>query len=317
MKTWKFKNGDQIPMIGLGTWKSESQQVYNAVREAIKIGYRHIDCAHIYMNEGEIGDALSDAIKAGEVKREELWITSKLWNNAHVTEDVMPALQETLSNLKLDYLDLYLIHWPVAHKKEVVFPQAGSDFVRLEEVPIANTWAGMEAVRDAGLTRHIGVSNFSVTKLIDLQKHCKTGPEVNQIELQPLLQQKEMLAFCAENQILLTAYSPLGSRDRNAQMKGENEPDLFENEIISSIASKHSCSPAQTIISWSVERGTAVIPKSVNPERLKQNLAAADIQLDDEDRKLMESLDKHYRYITGGFWAMPDSPYTIENLWDE
>ena len=317
MKSWKFTNNDKMPLIGLGTWKSKTNEVYEAVRSAIKIGYRHIDCAHIYMNEGEIGTAIRDAIDEGDVKRNELWITSKLWNNCHGKGDVKPALEHTLSNLGLEYLDLYLIHWPVAHKSDVVFAQDGSGFLSLDEMPIIETWNAMEACVNDGLTRHIGVSNFSITKLKDLLSKCQIKPEVNQIELHPLLQQTEMLKFCRDHEILLTAYSPLGSRDRIPEMKAANEPDLFENPVIKSIAAKHSCTPAQAIIAWSVNRTTSVIPKSTNPDRLKQNFVAADIKLDDADMKKINALDKHFRFVNGKFFEMEGSPYTVRALWDE
>jgi len=146
-----------MPALGLGTWKSDPGEVYKAVREAIKMGYRHIDCAMIYQNEAEIGQAFSDAFKDGDVKREELWITSKLWNNAHIKDDVQPALENTLKDLQLDYLDLYLIHWPVALKPGVGFPSSEDDFLSLKEVPTAVTWSGMEECKKVGLAKHIGV----------------------------------------------------------------------------------------------------------------------------------------------------------------
>lgn len=317
MKTWKFSNGDEMPLLGLGTWKSAPNEAYTAVRKAIQLGYRHIDCAFIYMNEEEIGRALNDAMSEGDVTREELWITSKLWNNMHHKDDVVPALQYTLNSFGLDYLDLYLVHWPVAVRKDVVFARSGSEMLSLEEAPIEQTWEGMEACKNNGLSRHIGVSNFSVAKLSQLVKDAQIKPEVNQVELHPLLQQTDLMKYCMAENILLTAYSPLGSRDRSAEMKGNNEPDLFENPTIKSLAEQHQCSPAQIILAWSVTRGTSVIPKSVNPARMQQNLDAMNIELTDADMYRIAGLDKHYRFIDGSFWEIEGSPYTMSNLWDE
>ncbi|WP_133492299.1 aldo/keto reductase [Alcanivorax sp. 24] len=317
MQTLAFENGDTLPIIGLGTWKSQPGEVHQAVREAIRAGYRHIDCAHIYGNEKEVGQALNEALIAGEVRREELWITSKLWNSAHAPEEVAPALRQTLFDLGLDYLDLYLIHWPVAHKPGVVFPNSAEDLLSLEERPIAATWAALEALVDDGLTRHIGVSNFSIRKLQALLETARIKPAMNQIELHPYLQQNSMLAFCHANGVHLTAYSPLGSFDRPEAFKAADEPVLLEDPVIMEIAERHQASPAQVLIRWATQRGTSVIPKSVNPERLRQNLAAADLELDDRDMDRIAALDKHRRYVSGANWAQPGSPYTLENLWDE
>ena len=317
MKSLNFKNNDQMPILGLGTWKSEKGEVYKAVQEAINIGYRHFDCAFIYMNEKEIGNALKDAVSSGDVKREELWITSKLWNNEHKKEDVMPALQRRLDDLGLDYLDLYLMHWPVANQADVVFASDASGFLSLEEAPLSETWAGLEACVAKGMTKHIGVSNYSVKKLKALSSGAKIKPEVNQIELHPLLQQKEMLNYCKTEGINLIAYSPLGSRDRTPEMKAANEPDMFENPMVNKLAIKYDCTPAQFLIAWAINRGTAVIPKSTNPERLKLNFEAAKIEINLEDMIQMESLDKHYRYVKGNFFELPGSPYTVKSLWDE
>lgn len=317
MNAFKFKNNDEMPALGLGTWKSDPGEVYNAVREAIKIGYRHIDCAAIYGNEAEIGQAFSDAFKKGDVSREELWVTSKLWNNAHLKDDVRPGLEKTLKDLQLDYLDLYLMHWPVALKPGIGFPKSGADFLSLEEIPISVTWAALEDCSKAGLSKHIGVSNFSVKKLKALLKACEIRPEVNQIEMQPFFQQNSMLEFCNNENIVLTAYSPLGSTDRPAVFKAPDEPSLLENPTILKIAESNGISSAQVLICWAIQRGTAVIPKSVNPGRMKQNLDAASINLSDEDMQKIAALEMSARLLVGSFWAMPGSGYTMETLWDE
>ena len=317
MKKFQFDNGDVMPALGLGTWKSESGEVYDAIRKAIEIGYRHFDCAFIYQNEKEIGQALSDAVKAGDVKRKELWITSKLWNNAHLAKDVRPALLNTLQDLKLDYLDLYLIHWPVALKPRVIMPSTGSDFLSPEEAPLSETWMAMEKCRKEGFTKHIGVSNFTIKKIEALKRETLIKPEVNQVEGHPLLQQNDLLNYCHDHDIMLTAYSPLGSPDRKPLFKGENEPSLLENPVIVNIAESHGYTPGQVLVAWAIQRGTSVIPKSVNPGRMRQNMEAASITLPESDMDKIAALDKHYRYVTGEFWAIPGSPYSVEWLWDE
>ena len=317
MKTLQFVNNDAMPILGLGTWKSSPGDVYKAVKESLRLGYRHIDCAAIYGNEAEVGQALAESFEEGIVSRDQVWITSKLWNNAHAPEDVQPALETTLADLRLEYLDLYLIHWPIAFNKGVLYHQSASDFIALEDLPVETTWRKMEELVDSGLCRHIGVSNFSVPKLRALLDVAQTKPEMNQIELHPYLQQPEMVSFCQENNIHLTAYAPLGSQDRPARLKADDEPVLLEEPTIVKIGEGKSITPAQVLISWAIHRGTSVIPKSVNPDRLKQNLEAGEISLSEQEMKEIEALDRHRRYVNGEFWAVPGGPYTVANIWDE
>jgi alcohol dehydrogenase (NADP+) len=317
MKYLQFSNNDKMPMLGLGTWKSAKGEIYQTVRKAIEIGYRHFDCAFIYGNENEIGQAISDAINNKEVTRNELWITSKLWNNRHQKADIPSAIEITLDSLKLEYLDLYLIHWPVTLKYEVNYPQNGSEMVDLKHIPLTETWEGMIALKDKQWAKHIGVSNFSIKKINQLIADTGVCPEALQLELHPFLQQNKIIDFAKFNNIVITGYCPLGSADRPANRITEGEPKLFENKIIIDIAHDKGATPAQIMLAWAVNRGTSVIPKSVNPQRLKENLEAADIELSPSDMQKINDLDQHYRYIKGDFWCLEGSGYTLENLWDE
>lgn len=304
-----------MPVIGLGTWKSEKGEVGKAVKTAIENGYRHIDCAAIYGNEAEIGQALAEIFEEGKVKREDLWITSKLWNNSHLKQDVIPALEKTLKDLQLTYLDLYLIHWPVAFKPGISSPEKDEDYLSLEEAPIEETWKMMLEAKSLKMIRNAGVSNFSIPKLEDLIGQTNEIPEMNQIELHPYLQQNDMLEFCSKHKIHLTAYSPLGSSDRNAAMKAANEPSLLENKVINQIAKKHGASPAQVIIKWNIMRGTAVIPKSVNKSRIIENIQSEAVNLDEDDLNKIAGLDRSFRYVTGEFFVTKGNSY--ENIYDE
>ena len=316
MEKLSFDNGDKIDILGLGTWKSESEEIKTAIHAALDAGYRHIDCAYVYGNEAAIGDALQSYFANNSLNREDIWLTSKLWNTAHLPKHVKPALQETLDALQTDYLDLYLMHWPVAFQPDLKgFPGGTDDFLSLEEAPLIDTWEAILQLKHDGLIKHAGVSNFSEKKLQHLIDKASERPEMNQIELHPYLQQDDMLDFAKANDILLTAYSPLGSRDRIPQMKAPDEPSLLENEVIKSIADKHEASPAQVLIKWAIDRKTVVIPKSTNPERIRQNIDSLKVELDETDHQKIRELDKHFRYVHGKFFETEDGKY--ENIFDE
>lgn len=317
MLSFSLPGGDGLPALGLGTWKAAPGAVYGAVKEALAIGYRHIDCAPAYQNEPEVGKAIAEAIATGMVSRQDLWLTSKLWNNAHAPHQVQPALEQTLTDLRIDSLDLYLIHWPVAFKPGVFFPRNGEEYIALKDLPIIETWKALENCVDKGLVRHIGVCNFSVAKLDALCRLAAIRPAMNQIELHPYLQQWPTLDFCRENGILVTAYSPLGSGDRPAGMKKSGEPTLLDNPVVQRVAAKHEATPAQVLLAWGLNRKTVVIPKSVNPERLRQNIAAAHLLLDAQDMADIATLDRGYRFVDGSFFTGQGSPYTLKEIWDE
>ena len=310
MKNLLFQNGDILPLIGLGTYLSKKNEVYSAVLEAIRIGYRHIDCAYIYGNEKEIGNALQDAFKVGMVKRSDIFVTSKLWNSDHAPERVEIAIRKSLNDLQLDYLDLYLIHWPVAFKTGQEQAIDASDLLSPDEMPISITWKEMEKIQKAGLTKHIGVSNFNIPKLRRLIDNAEIKPEVNQIELHPYFQQNEIIEFSQKNKILLTAYSPLGSSHLV-----HSDTSIISEKLIIEIAEKYSCSPTQVVLAWGMQRGTAVIPKSVNLLRIQENFRSLNIALEMEEMLKINKLERGMRIANGLYVVLPGGCYSYENIW--
>jgi alcohol dehydrogenase (NADP+) len=308
---------ESIPAIGLGTWKIARDEVGPTIATAIDIGYRHFDCASIYNNEKEIGAALAAAVESGAVKREEMWVSSKLWSNAHAAKHVRPALERTLKNLQLNHLDLYLIHWPVSFRADITFPKSPDQFIAPGDLPIIETWKAMEKMVKKGLCRHIGVCNFSIAKLSDLHKQATIKPYVNQIELHPYLQQPEMVKYCSENSMRLTAYSPLGSGEVPATRMDKDIPSLLTHPKIKDLATKYNATPAQILIAWGLKRKTIVIPKSIHPKRLLENYNAQNITIDNSDMDDLHQLDLKYRFLDGTYFTQAGSPYTHATLWDE
>jgi len=316
MKTQRLNDGTEMPALGLGTWKSEPEQVYHAVRAALEVGYRHIDCAAIYQNEEEVGRALSDAFASGDAKREDVWITSKLWNDSHLPEHTQPAIEASLRKLQLDYLDLYLIHWPVALEQGTSLPSSPGDFIPLSRAPLESTWEAMLALRDRGLTRQAGVSNFSKGQIIRVRDATGTAPAVNQIELHPYLQQGGLVEACEDLGVAVTAYSPLGSPDSAAFMGRKDDVLLTKHPTITAIAEGQDATPGQVLIAWALSRGTSVIPKSVNRNRIAENWGAREVTLSLADMTAIAALDRHQRMVDGRFWFLGDT-YSAETLWDE
>lgn len=273
---YQLSNGQTIPVIGFGTWQAPDGVVAEkAVTDALAAGYRHIDTAAIYKNEASVGRA----IKNSGIRREDLFITTKLWNDCHTFEKATEAIDDSLDRLGIDYIDLYLIHWPNPLEIRGEYGKYN-----------AESWRAMEAAVKAGKIKSIGVSNFRPHHLKELLKTAKVKPVVNQIFLNPSDHQSEVVEFCQEHDILLEAYSPLGT--------GE----ILTLSELNDIAKRYKKTSAQVVLRWSLQKGFLPLPKSVTKERIKENLAIFDFELSKSDMKLLDQLEGK-----AGFAKDPDN----------
>ncbi|KAL0486537.1 D-xylose reductase [Acrasis kona] len=306
--------GQKMPIVGFGLWKVNKETCAETVYNAIKAGYRLFDGAADYGNEKQVGEGLARAFKEGLVKREDLFITTKLWNTNHKKENVKKGFDRSIGDLGLDYVDLYLIHFPIAIKyvpESERYPPGffvdGKSKVEMEKTPISETWAAMEELYDSGRAKNIGVSNFEGQLLTDLLNYCRIEPAVLQIEHHPYYTQEELVQFCEQHNIAVTAYSSFGALSFiECDMKrAKSAPPLMENEHVVEIAKKHDKTPAQVLLRWATQRNIAVVPKSNNKDRLAQNLNCCDFDLSKEELETLSGLNRNLKFNKPTNYGIP------------
>ncbi|KAH3664338.1 hypothetical protein WICMUC_005723 [Wickerhamomyces mucosus] len=315
-----LSNGLKAPLVGLGLWKIPTDTAADQVYNAIKLGYRLFDGAADYGNEVQVGEGIKRAIGEGIVKREDLIVVSKLWNTFHSPSNVKIALDKTLKDLNLEYLDLYYIHFPIATKFipiEEKYPPAFGDPnapFEFEDAPIIDTWRALEKEVDAGRIKSLGISNFPGALIQDLLRHkLSHRPVALQIEHHPYLVQPRLIEYAKRENLQVVAYSSFGPQSfvELNHPKVEKVPKLFDHDVIKSIASKHNKETSQILLRWATQRGLAVIPKSSNKDRLLQNLHVEDFDLSEDDIKQISDLDIGLRFNDPWDWKNSGIPTFI------
>lgn len=296
----------QMASIGLGLWKIDKTDTAATVCDAIELGYRHLDSAADYGNEVEAGAGIAAAIDKGYCRRDELWVTSKLWNTYHRREHVRPACERTLSDLGVDYLDLYLVHFPIALKfvpfqqrypPEWLFdPDATHARMEIDAVPLAETWQAMEELVQAGLVRQIGVCNYNSGLLHDLMAYANIKPAMLQIESHPYLTQDHLLRLAGDLGVAVTAFSPLGALSYVSLNMATNEDSVLLQAPVLAAAERVQRTPAQIVLRWGIQRGAAIVPKTTRRERLKENIALFDFELNTDEMVAISALNDNRRF---------------------
>jgi len=306
----KLNSGYEIPNVGLGTWKADPGQVGLAVEAALDAGYKHIDCAWVYFNEKEIGEAIKKKVDDGTIKREELFVTTKLWNTFHQPADVKDAFMKSLTDLGLDYIDLYLIHFPVGFTKDGdnQYPMKDGK-LDIDPVDYVETWKALEKLQKEGLVRSIGVSNFNWKQIERIMKTCEITPAMNQIEIHPFFGNDEEVEWCQKNGIAVTAYSPFGSPDRRWATK--DEKTILSDPRVITLAEKYGKNVGQIVLRYLLQRNLIVIPKSVTASRIAGNLKISDFELSSEDFDIIAEMNtrKRFTWPTVGVPGLSEAKY--------
>ncbi|XP_052049283.1 prostaglandin-E(2) 9-reductase-like [Apodemus sylvaticus] len=314
----ELNDGHHIPVLGFGTFAPEEvpkSMALEATKIAIDAGFRHIDSAYFYQNEEELGLAIRSKIADGTVRREDIFYTSKLPSICHRPELVQPCLEQSLKKLQLDYVDLYLIHFPVSMKPgNDLIPTDENGELLFDTVDLCDTWEAMEKCKESGLAKSIGVSNFNRRQLemILNKPGLKYKPVCNQVECHPYLNQSKLLDYCKSKDIVLVAYGALGTQ-RCEKWVEENAPYLLEDPTLCAMAEKHKQTPALISLRYLLQRGVVIVAKSFNEKRIKENMKVFEFQLPAEDMAVIDRINKNYRYATAHITsAHPNYPYLDE-----
>lgn len=287
-----LNNGRNIPAIGLGTLCAK-ESLKEIVRSAvIDYGYRHIDTARDYKNEEFVGEAIQSILKEGKIKREDLFVTTKIFNHEKGKGQIEPMLRESLKKLQLDYVDLVLVHWPIG--------ATDKDTKKIMQTPLYQTWAEFEDCCGKGLCKSIGVSNFGVQLLLDMFSYCKIRPAVNQIEVHPYLTQEDLVKFCQDQGVVVEAYSPLGSLGTLDWRPCKD--NVLEDKVLGELALKYKKTPAQVALNWGLRRKYVIIPKTEKKERLEENMAAGSFTMEEEDYAKVSKLNRDMRCFDLKYW---------------
>jgi alcohol dehydrogenase (NADP+) len=313
-------SGSKIPCIGLGTFGSDKisgEIVAETVKKAAAVGYRHFDCASVYANEHLIGESLQDLVRGG-IRREDLWVTSKLWNDKHGEDDVIPSCEKSLKDLRLAYLDLYLVHWPFPnyHPPGCDVTSRNPDAKPYIHENFMKTWRQMEKLVDMGLVKHIGTSNMTIPKLKLVLQEADIKPACNEMELHPHFQQPELFGFVVDNGIVPIGYAPIGSPNRPERDRTPGDTVDTEDPVIVRIAERLNVPPVVVCVKWAVQRGQIPIPFSTSRRNYLSNLrCAVEAPFTDDEMKAIESIDKNCRLIKGQVFLWKENQ-SWEDLWD-